>query len=341
VDGIISNILSNHADHGSGGNWFTVGGRTIGTSATTIEWYKPRGRTALETINELTDIEGWAWRAGINSSGTFTFAASGTVDTDRSATIHCIDRANCRITGVTQDDSRLTTTVTIHCKTPPVRTALNGAVIAGASTITVDSTDEFEADDPINIDANTTIEARIIDAVTSGTVLDINIGAGGLAANHADNAEVVTDTQAGSTRRDGVDADASVRQTYHGHWEVLSNDQALRSNVRQELATALIDTYNAPLRSATVETTDPALIAQMLDAGLEPGDSVKLTSNHRYLSAWYAGTTVKVHEMTVELEPGGCRRIALMVGDPKLDDLGVLERMMAAMRLTQSANTAG
>jgi hypothetical protein len=333
VDGIIGGLL-NDVEHGSGGDWFTAGGRTLGTSALTIDSYYPRGKGTIEALNEITSLEGWTWRAGINSGGTFTFAASGTVDTDRSATIHCVDRANCRIAGVTQDDSRLLTNVTVYCRMPDIRTQLNGAVLAGASSITVDSTTGFEDDDWIEIGSGATIDRRVIDVVTSGTVLDVDT-VGGLTYNQADNMEVKADTR--YYRKTTRTAAASVAQTYHEHSETITNDQATDITHRQEYGDALIDTYDAVLRSATVETTDPALIAAMLDAGLEPGDSVKLTSNHRYLSAWYAGTTVKVHEMTVEVEPGGCRRITLQVGDPRLDDLGVLERMMAGARTSLPA----
>lgn len=336
IDGLISAILDGN-EHGSGGDWFPAAQRTLGTSALTLARYSPRNKVALEAITDLTDLEGWSWRAGINSSGTFTFAASGSVDTDRSATIHAVDGANCTITSVAQDDSRLLTSVTVYCKTPAWRTLLNGAAVAGDNNITVDSTADADDQDYIIIGAGATADARAIDTVTSSTVLDINSGLGGLTYNQSDNTEVKGDSR--YYRRDTRTAAASVAQSHHAHLEATINDQALRQNHRQELGDALIDAYDSVQRSATVETADPALIEQMLSAGLEPGDSIKLTSNHPLLTGWYAATTVKVQEMSVDLEPGGCRRIVLAVGDPRLDDLAVIERLMAGVRTSLPAGT--
>lgn len=335
TDSVIDYLLD-HADHGSGGDWFPAAQRSLGAGAISLYGYSPRSRTALAIINEVTAAEGWSWRAGITAAGLFSFAASATVDTDRSASLHLIDRVNCRITAVAQDDSRILSSVTLFCRTPPIRTQLNGATLAGATSITVDSTAGMDDQDSIVIGAGATSEERPIQGVTSATVLDMNAGFGGLTNAYADNTEVNTVTK--YFRKDTRAAAASVAQTYHDHAETVVNDQLRQQGARQEYGDALLDTYDAVQRSATVETTDQALIAAILDAGLEPGDSVKLTSAHRYLSAWYAGTTVRVQEMALELEPGGCRKVTLQVGDPRLDDLGVLERKIASLQLSQAAD---
>lgn len=335
TDGVIGYLLDN-TEHGAGGDWFPAAQRTLGAGAISLDGYAPRGRTALAVINEVTAAEGWSWRAGITAAGLFSFAASATVDTDRSASLHLIDRANCRITAVAQDDSRILSSVSLFCRTPPIRTQLNGATLAGALTITVDSTAGMDAQDSIVIGAGATSEERPIQGVTSATVLDMDAGFGGLTNAYADNTEVNTVTK--YFRKDTRTAAASVAQTHHDHLESIVNDQLRLQTARQEYGDALLDTHDAVQRTATVETTDQALIAAILDAGLEPGDSVKLTSAHRYLSAWYAGTTVRVQEMALELEPGGCRRITLQVGDPRLDDLGVLERKIASLQLSQTAD---
>ena len=48
---------------------------------------------------------------------------------------------------------------------------------------------------------------------------------------------------------------------------------------------------------------------------------------------------MRVQEMMLDLEPGGCRRIALSVGDPRLDDLVVVERMITGLKISQGAGT--
>lgn len=285
TDGVIADLL-NGAEHGSGGDWFAAAQRTLGAGAISLDGYAPRGRSRLDIINEVTAAEGWSWRAGINSSGAFTFAASATVDTDRSTTLHAIDQANCTITSVTQDDSRILTDVAVFCRTPAIRTLLNGAVIAGATSLTVDSTAGMDAQDDIKIGGGATSETRSITSVDSATGLTVPA----LTNAYADNTEVNTVTTL--YRRDGRNAAASVSQTYHEHDEVVINDQLFLQTQRQEYGDALLATYGAILRTATVEVTDAALMAAMLDAGLEPGDSIKLTSTHRYLAAWYTGATV-------------------------------------------------
>ena len=326
TDGLIGLVLDEN-EHGSGGDWFASAQRTLGTAAITLDYWTNQGKGGTETINELVDIEGWAWRAGINSSGAFTFAASGTVDTDRSATIHAIDRANCRISGVTQDDSRLIAAVNIYSHYPAYRSQLNGALLAGATTITVDTTVGLESGDIVHIGAtSTTVDVQTVNVVSSGT--QFTITGGGLTYAQADNATVSLPRE--YYRSSGTIEVTATAEDHHVLTATLFDDTLAVSELRQEMADQYGATYDSVLRSATVETTDPALIAAMLDAGLEPGDSIKLTSNHRYLAGWYAGTTVKVQEMSLELEPGGCRRITLAVGDPRLDDLALLERMVKA-----------
>jgi hypothetical protein len=320
-------VLLNAAEHGSGGDWFASGQRTIGTASIAVDDYSTQGKAALDCINEMVDLEGWAWRAGINSSGAFTFTANGTIDTDRASSIHLIDGANCRITGVVPDDSRLANSTLIYSHYPAYRSQLNGAHLAGVTSITVDSTLGLESGDIVHFSpGGTAYESRVVNLVSSGTVFTL---VAGLLGNQADNAvvQLPTELYRGPSASAGS---ANSRQAHHSLVTIIYDDTMASTDLRDQMAQVYQDVYDGMLRTATVETTDPALIATMLDAGLEPGDSVGLTSYHRYLSAWYTGETVKVHEMAIELEPGGCRKITLQVGDQRLDDLAVLERMVKA-----------
>lgn len=327
ADGLIGSLLDTN-EHGSGGDWFPSAQRTIGTAAAgTIDLYSAVGKTGVAVLNELADIEGWGWRAGINSAGTFTMTVNGTVETDRSSTIHAIDGANCRITGVTQDDSQLLSAINLYAHNPAYRSQLNGSHAAGATTITVDATAGLESGDLVDFAVGTTgWETHAVNVVSSST--QFTITGGGLLANQADNVNVTLRTE--EFRLSSVSAAASVAQAHHQLVSYQFDDTLPVTTLRDEMAGRYQEVYDSVLRSATVETTDAALIGMMLDAGLEPGDSIKLTSQHRLLSAWYSGTTVKVHEMAIELEPGGCRRITLQVGDPRLDDLATVERMVRA-----------
>jgi hypothetical protein len=331
ADGIIGNQL-NSADHGAGGDWFPAAGRAIGTAATTLPIYNASGKSPLEVILDMCDVEGWALRAGIDAAGAFTIKAGPAVEQDRSASLHLIDGANCAIVAHDADDSGLVTNLLVVCRAPSLGTQLNGAHAAGATTLTVDGTAGIYAGDALEVGDGATFEIAAVNAVTSATQLTVLLP---LAFAHADNERVrLAPGYFRSTQRAAA---TGVAQAHHDHYVVLFNDQLTDPTLRGELADAHLAAYDAVLTSATVETTDAALIAAILDAGLEPGDSVKLTSYDPQLAAEYAGATVKVQEMTLSLTPGGCTRIALAVGDPLIDDLAVLERRVAAGRWAATA----
>lgn len=329
VDSVIGQMLDTRhaADDSAGTNWFTAGGRTIGASATSMVGYASIGKSPLEVINDACDVEGWSWRAGINTAGTLTFVATATADTDRSATIHCYDGANCRIIDFDQDGSRITTSVVVAARYPSITTHLNGAHGGGATSLTVDDSTGFEAGDVVLIgEEGGTQETKTISSVGSTTSITLTAG---LTNAQADNASLKP-VPGRFRATNAVNAAAAQRQAHHYQTAGVFNDAMLVASVRDAYATAYLNAYDAPLKTAMIEVTDTTLIDRMLDNALHPGDSIALTSGDQDLSLVYSGTTVRVQEMTLEIEPGGARSLRLAVGDPIIDALGVMERKLAA-----------
>jgi hypothetical protein len=323
VDGFIHAVLY-AVDHGTGGDWFPIGGRTIYASATTWPDGRLTGRNALELLNFACDIDRVAWRTGVASDGTFTIAVGATVEVDRSSTIQLIDGANCQIVDVQRDGSQIASTVSVVNRRAPVDTRLEANASAGATSITISSTAGFQVGDAVWIGVGlATADLRTISAITS-TVLTINA----LVNAHTRGETVKNNTPTEPFRTSVRNAAASVAQDYHIHHVALYNDQLVQSALRQAYGDAYLSAYDHPLMTGTVEIVDAALITKMLDAGLEPGDDIGLTSSDAELQHFYFGS-VQVQEMTLEIEPGRVKQITLVVGDPRLDDLAVLDRWLA------------
>jgi hypothetical protein len=334
VDGLITNILD-ECEHGSGGDWFPAAQRTIYASATGIPAIVLSGKSGLELINDLCDVDGASWRTGINSSGVFTIAVGTTVAVDRSSSIKLFDGANCQIVDLQRDGSLITTNVIVACKRPQLDTRVTNNVIAGATTVVLDSvagliggTTAAEGDAILLGVGLATEESRLVSSI-SGTTVTVP------ALTNLHNAnEVVKMALPGTYRTTQRNAAAGVAQTYHERYFVLYNDALIDQTRRTGVGDAYIRAYDHPLMTATVEIVDAALITLLLNAGLEPGDSIRLTSADAELNYFYNDTTVTVQEMTLELEPGQVKQITLTIGDPRQDEFTRFERRLQAMQAT-------
>jgi hypothetical protein len=334
VDGIISNLLD-ECEHGGFGStdWFEAAGRTIYASGTSIPPVILSGKSSLEHITDLCDVDGADWRAGVNAAGAFTFEAGTSVVSDLSASITLYDGANCQIVDIQRDGSLITTSVFVACKRPQLDTRVTTAVLAGATSIALDSvaglvggSTAAEADQILIGVGLATEETKLVTSI-SGTTVSFSA----LANNHAAD-EVVKMASPGQYRFTSASSAASVYQAYHERVFVLYNDALTDPTRRAGVGAAYIAAYDHPLTTATVEIVDATLIGLMLDAGLEPGDSVSLTSPDPEVSQFYSGTTVVVQEMTLDLEPGRVKQVTLMVGDPRQTEYARFERRLAAMQ---------
>lgn len=339
VDGLISNILDNVYHVPLTGPWFPFSGRTIYSSSTAIpNGTYLGGRTALEQLNDLCDVDGVAWRVGITSSGAWTFTASATVEVDRSATLKLYDGANCEITDVARDGSEIIAEVLrVASKRPLVDTRLSGAHAIGATTITVDKTEGLADGDVVVLGVGTANEEqKTIASIVSATQLTLTAGLG---SSKADN-DVLKNRDPHTFRSLVRNPAASVHQAHHTQHAVLYNDAFPDTIRRQKLGDAHIAAYNHVLAQARVTTSNSALITQCLDAGLEPGDTISLTSGDQDLSLLYNNMSVKVQEMSLELEPGRVVRLDLLLGDPAQDTLALLERRLRAAQMVAVSATA-
>jgi hypothetical protein len=336
VDGFITALLE-AVEHGSGGDWFPVGGRTLYASGTAFEVGRLTGRTALELLNWACDTDQVAWRTGVATDGTFTIDVGTTVEQDLTGTIKLYDNANCHITDIQRDGSQIASVVSVVNRRAPVDTRLEANAAGGATSITVSSTAGFQVGDEVNVGVGlATLDLETVTAITSSTVLAIT--ALGSAHNRG---ETVKNNHVSAPFRTSVrNAAASVAQDHHIHHVALYNDQMVNSTLREEYGDAYIAAYDHPLTTGTVEIVDAKLISLMLDAGLEPGDTVSLTSPDAELIHFYNGTGVQVQEMALEIEPGRVKQITLTVGDPRVDDLAVLDRWLAVYQQA-STNARG
>lgn len=334
VDGIISSVLD-EAEQGTGGDWFPLAQRTIYASATALPPIVLSGKSALEQLNDLCDVDGTAWRTGTNAAGVFTIAVGTTVEVDRSSTIQLYDGGNCQIVDLQRDGSLVTSHVIVACKRPQLDTRVTNNVAAGATSVVLDSvaglvggTTTGEGDVVLFGVGLATEESRLVGSV-SGTTVTVS------ALTNLHNAnEVVKIALPGTYRTTQRVAAASVAQDYHERYFVLYNDALIDQTRRTGVGDAYIRAYDHPLTTATVEIVDAALISKLLDAGLEPGDRLSLTSQDGELSHFYTNTTVTVQEMTLQLEPGRVVQVTLTVGDPRQDEFTRFERRLQAMQAT-------
>jgi hypothetical protein len=325
VDGFITTLL-NGVDHGSGGDWFPAAGRSMYASATTFPTTRLTGRSALELLNWACDIDQVAWRTGVASDGTFTIAVGATVDRNLSSTIALYDNANCQIVDVQRDGSQIVSVVDVVNRRAPVDTRLEANAAAAAVSITVSSTAGFQVGDGVWVGVGlATADLRTVSAITSSTVLAINA----LPNAHNRGETVKNNTPTEPFRTSTRTAAASVAQNYHIRHVALYNDQMVNATLRQAYGDAYLAAYANPLTTATVEIVDSTLISRILDAGVEPGDRVGLSSSDSELSQFYNNSAVTVQEMQLDLEPGQVKQITLTVGDPRIDDLAVLDRWLA------------
>jgi hypothetical protein len=326
-------LILNDIEHGSAGDWFPLGGRNIDASGTPITWGRLTGRSALELLNWACDVVQLPWRTGVAADGTFTIAVTPGTDRDLSSTIQLYDNANCHIVDLQRDGSQIATSVSVVNRRAAVDTRLEANAAALATSITVSSTAGFEVGDAVWVGVGlASADLEAVTAITSSTVLAISA----LNNAHTRGETVKNNTPTEPFRISTRGAAASVAQAYHLRRVALFNDQMTNVTLREEYGDAYLAAYDHPLTTGTVEIVDATLISTLLDAALEPGDRIWLTSSDTELIHFYNSTLVQVQEMTLELEPGRVKQLTLVVGDPRMDDLAVLDRWLAVY---QSAST--
>lgn len=331
ADSGIVTIL-NETEHFAGTDWFPSAGRTIGAAGTSMTSdLRLAGISPLDAILQLADIEGWPVRCGIDSGGGFTIKSSGTIDQDLTGSVHLYDGApGVKCVDYAADGHAIVSVVHVVCRTPAVRTQLNGALAAGATTITVENTAGLQPGDLVDLGSGTANNEQVtINAVSSGTVFTLT--GGGTSFTHADDdrVEMLTD---GRFRLTTVTAAAAVQDAHHRQEQVIFNDQLVSSTMRTAYGDAYIAAYDHKLQRATYRVTNGQEIEALLTAGVHPGDQIKATSDHSELSLVYSNTTVTVQEMALTLTDGVCVQIDVALGDPALDALAVLDRQIAGAR---------
>ena len=325
TDQIIGFALD-ETEHGAGGDWFPAAGRTIDTGAYTLARLLTSGKNGLQVINEQCDMEGWEWRAGIDASGAFTFAAGAGVAVNRSTSLHLTGAASI-VTGMNRDGSVLASLAHALQRVPGVRTQLNGSTLAGATTITVDSTENMQVGDQIFVGQGTANAegGPSITALTATTLTMLPA----LGNAHADN-ETVEIGYETRWRSEASTENTTTRDDHHGRLVAVFDDSLQTATQRDLTAAAYRAAYDHVLTTGNVLVTDPTTIRDLLNAPVLPGDRISLTAGDRLLRDLWDGTTVVVQEMTLALGRGGCRSITLVVGDPAIDALAVLETRLRA-----------
>ena len=331
ADSGLASILD-QAEHFTGTDWFPSAGRTIGAAGTSMTSdLRLAGLSPLDACLQLADIEGWPVRCGIDASGAFTFKSSGAIDQDLTGSVHLYDGASgVAITDYAADGHAICSQVHVVCRMPNVRTQLNGALGAGATTITVDATAGLQPGDIHEIGTGTANKEQVtVNTITSGTVYTLT--GGGTSFTHADNDLVQTLTD-GRFRLTTVTAAGSVQDAHHLQEQVIFNDQLVSDAMRTAYGDAYLAAYDHKLVQVTYRVTNGLEIEALLAAGLHPGDSIKATSDHSELGLVYNNTTATVQELALTLTKGVCTQIDLTLGDPALDALAVLDRQLAGAR---------
>lgn len=336
ADGVITTILD-EVEHYSGTDWFPSAQRTIGSAAAgTLTPFWSSGKSALEVINEMADIEGWSWRVGVNSSGVFTFKVGSSAVQDLTNTLHAFTPTPMtRLSGHRRDGSRIVTSVKVTQRTPNVHTQLNGAFAAGSTNLTLDSTARMEPGDVLTFSegAPTLQETKIINTVPTTTTLTLTSG---LTNNQPDNANVRTVTDNRFRTTTSVAA-GTVADAHHEQSMTIYDDRLDGVTRRTQIGVANINAYNHPLETVTLVTTDSDLIDRWLAAACEPGDTIKVSSEHPELSRAYSNTTVTVQEQTLTYSTRSGPSLTAQLGDPQLDALDEITRRFGSAYATATA----
>lgn len=309
--------------------WFPSANRTLSVGTYTPAWMVFSGRSQLDIIQTICDGEGWEWRAGVNSSGVFTFQAGTAVVTDRSATIKLDSPGNCLITSYDADATKLATHITVGTRAPDNRARVNGAQGSGVSSLTIKDGSPYQWIDQtaLTIGKGTANEETLeFQAPLSQTSMSLNFAT---LFNHADGEEIVTTPAQTYISSTAVTATTS-ESRHHRLRRGVINDQITAVAQRAKLAATYLAAGEDLPRAATVEITDPTMLDLLLSQGLKPGDTVGLTSQWLPFSA----TAMVVQEMALDFDRTALVKVTLTLGDRLDDALAVLERMV------QTANSA-
>ncbi len=315
-----------------GTSWFPTASRTIAVGTYTPERLIYAGMSQLEIIQTICDAEGWEWRAGVDSSGNWTFAAGTSVNADRTTTVLLDSPGNCLITNYQPDATRMASRVAIAIRNQGPATTVFSAIGAGVATI------------PIGYGSQDRYFERAIIAINPGTgtaeVWQVNyqsgtgaviIRGGTTVYAHAANEPIVYDPATPYIETWQTTGGDFV-QRHHEIRRVIYNDQLRSHAARTALARTIVDASDSLLHNVTVVVTDIEYAESLLTLGLHPGDTVSLTSQRLPFSA----ATMQVQEMRLVLQDGGMTRMELLLGDPADDALAVLERWYGAARASST-----
>jgi hypothetical protein len=311
-----------------GTSWFPSGSRTIAVGTYTPDRLIYAGMSQLEIIQLVCDSEGWEWRAGVDSSGTWTFEAGASVNANRTATVLLDSPGNCLITSYQPDATRMASRVAIAIRNQGPATTVYSAIGAGVATI------------PIGFGTQDRYFERSIIAINPGTgtaevwQVDYQSGAGAIIIRggttvyaHAANEPLIYDP-ATPYIETWQTTGGDFIQRHHEIRRVIYNDQLRGHSARTALARTIVDASDSLLHNVSVVITDIEYAESLLTLGLHPGDTVSLTSQRLPFTA----TTMQVQEIRLSLQDGGLARMEMQLGDPADDALAVLERWYGAAR---------
>lgn len=311
-----------------GTRWFPSAGYTLATGTYVPERLSLAGMSQLEIIQMVCDAEGWEWRAGVDSSGNWTFAAGGSVNVDRTATVLLDSPGNCLITDYQPDATRLATRVSVAIRNQGPETTVFTTTASGntAMPIGFGTADRYFPGAWLRIDPDgANLEDLEVDHMNGeGEIVFKNA----TSISHTAGERIIYSPDIAYVREVATTGKTS-EDRHHRIRRVIYNDQLRDEDARTTLAETVMDASDDLLHGVTVRVTDVRRAEQWLGLGLHPGDTVSLTSARLPFDA----TAMQVQEMTLHIEKSSLRWMDLLLGDPAEDGLAVLERRIAASRL--------
>lgn len=310
-----------------GTRWFPSAYYTLATGTFVPERLSLAGMSQLEIIQLVCDAEGWEWRAGVDTSGNWTFVAGGSVNTDRTATVLLDSPGNCLITGYQPDATRLATLVSVAIRNQGPESTVFTNLASGNTSMAIGfgSGDRYWPGAWLRIDPDgaNQEDLEVDHMVGEGTVVFKNA----TSVNHVAGERIIYSPDFVYVRETATTGKTS-EDRHHRIRKVIYNDQLRDEDARTNLADTVMDASDDLLQGVTVVITDIEYAESLLTLGLHPGDTVSLTSQRLPFTA----ATLQVQEMTIHLEDGGMTKMEMLLGDPADDALAVLERRYGAAR---------
>jgi hypothetical protein len=314
-----------------GTRWFPSAYYTLATGTYTPERLTFSGMSQLEVIQTVCDSEGWEWRAGVDASGNWTFAAGSAVNTDRTATVLLDSPGNCTIANYQPDATRLATRVTVAIRNQGPETVFLGAYGVGVVSVSIGfgTGDRYFPGAWLRLDPDGPHQEDLEVAYMVGEG-QINFK-NPTTLTHAIGERIIYSPAYPYVREQATTAKTS-EDRHHRVRKVIYNDQLRSEDARTKLATTILNASDDLLHAVAVVITDIEFAESLLTLGLYPGDTVSLTSQRLPFTA----ATMQVQEMRLTLQDGGLARMELLLGDPADDALAVLERWYGGARASST-----